>query len=341
MVHGLLCGAIACLWTGLIAMSGASACNRPEMRTDQRPDPDGGPAQITISIIVADLLGVDDVNQQLDIDLIGTFSWTDSRLSGLAGCRFNVTDVWVPPILIFNSSNLRVERRNARAQVSVGEGGRATLRNRFTGLISSYHNLHEFPFDQHAFDIELGTIKDGVESLEFVADNDNTWISDRLNIAGWSIGGVDLTTGIRTVPNTDRAISMVTLTINAKRDTGYYVYRVIFPLAIVVAMSWAIFWVPPSRFEFQIGLGATSMLTAIAFNLAIANALPRLGYLTILDMTMIVAITLIFLSIVEALVAGLLVLADKEALAVRLDRVSRFLFPALLLGGWIYIIFRW
>ena len=83
------------------------------------------------------------------------------------------------------------------------------------------------------------------------------------------------------------------------------------------------------------------MLTAIAFNLMIADALPRLGYLTILDMIMIMAITMVFLAIVEALVAGLFVLRGNEPAALRLDRVSRILFPALLLSGWMIIIFRW
>ena len=341
MVHGIARCAGASLLIVLISLSGAFACTLPDMRTNERPDPDGKPTQVSVSIIVADLLGVDDVNQQLDIDLIATFSWNDPRLSGLAGCRFNVTEVWVPPISLFNSSNLRLERRNARAQVSVGESGNARFRNRFTGLISSYHNLHEFPFDRHAFKITFGSIRDSVEELEFVADHENTWISDRLNIAGWSVSGVQISAATDALPKSGQPVSVLTLTINAKRDTGYYVYRVIFPLALVVAMSWAIFWVPPSRFEFQIGLGATSMLTAIAFNLMIADALPRLGYLTILDMIMIMAITMVFLAIVEALVAGLFVLRGNEPAALRLDRISRILFPTLLLCGWMIIIFRW
>jgi hypothetical protein len=104
-------------------------------------------------------------------------------------------------------------------------------------------------------------------------------------------------------------------------------------------MSWVIFWIPPSRFEFQIGLGATSMLTIIAFNLAVASQLPQLGYLTILDKILVWAIFLVFLSILEALAAGLLVISDREGAAVRLDKVSRILFPVLLFGIWIGLAF--
>ena len=83
------------------------------------------------------------------------------------------------------------------------------------------------------------------------------------------------------------------------------------------------------------------MLTAIAFSLSIANNLPQLGYLTILDKILIWAIFLVFLSIVEALIAGLMVLNDNEASAHRVDWYSRIVFPALLVGGWALMIMGW
>jgi hypothetical protein len=81
------------------------------------------------------------------------------------------------------------------------------------------------------------------------------------------------------------------------------------------------------------------MLTAIAFSLAIAQSLPQLGYLTILDKWLIWAVFLVFLSIVEALATGLMVLSDRRAGALRLDKYSRVVFPVLLFCGWAAIAF--
>lgn len=335
MLQAIFRGLIPSGAIALAMISGAFACTLPELRPDERPDPAGVPTLITASFVVADFLGVDDVNQQLDLDMVGYFSWKDKRLAELEGCRFSINEVWFPPIIIFNSSDLRVSRRNAREQIAVGPDSTVTYTNRFTGLISSYHNLRRFPFDKHDFEIRLGSIERGVDVLQFVADSENTWIADdRLNIEGWDVKGVSLSTRTTVLPHHNREVSVMTLIISAARNGEYYVYRVMFLLAFVVAMSWVIFWVPPNRFEFQIGIGATSMLTVIAFNLAIANNLPRLGYLTILDRVLIWSIFLVFLSIVEALVAGLLVLNGREAQALRLDIVSRIGFPLLLFGGW-------
>lgn len=322
----------------LVGAQAAMACTLPVLQTGERPDANGGPTQVTASFIVADLLGVDDVNQQLDLDLIGNFSWTDPRLTGLEGCRFNVSQVWFPPLLLYNSSNLREKRTQARNQVLVGANGKVSYAQRYTGQISSYHNLRDFPFDTQKFLIEIGPISLNSDQLQLIADNENTWISKRLNIEGWAVEGVNLVSEEYFLKQMDQDVSVLALTIDAKRDQDYYVYRVLLLLGFVVAMSWIIFWIPPSRFEFQIGLGATAMLTVIAFNLSVSSSLPRLGYLTIMDKILAVSIGLVFLTIVEALVTGLLVLKKQEELAVKIDKVSRFLFPAALIISWYMLI---
>ncbi len=323
----------------LTAISTSLACTLPTLSTNDRPHSDGVTTEITASFIVVDFLGVDDVNQKLDIDVLGTFTWTDPRLVGLEGCRFNATEVWFPPMILFNSSQLRTARANALNQVAIGADGHVTYKQRYTGLISSYHNLRDFPFDRHDFLIRAGTLEFESDELKFVADDERTWISDRLNIEGWNVDGLGLTSSNQFVRQSNQEVSVLSLVVSASRVPDYYAFRVLLLLAFVVAMSWAIFWIPPSRFEFQMGLGATTMLTIIAFNLSIASHLPQLGYLTILDRILVWAIFLVFLSIVEALVAGLLVLRDQEELAVRLDKISRFLFPTLLVAVWAGLIF--
>lgn len=323
-----------------IGSAAAAQCTLPSLRTNERPVPEGGgPTKVISSIIVADFLGVDDVNQQLDIDIRIRFSWTDERLMGLEGCRFNVTEVWFPQAILFNSSNLRASRSNARNQVEVRDGGQVVYINRYTGRISSYHNLRKFPFDRHDFHIDFGSIDDPVEDLVFVPDVENTWITDRLNIEGWHVEGLNIQSNPIFDKELGYEISELSLILSAERVPDYYVFRVLLLLAFVVGMSWTIFWVPPERFEFQIGLGATSMLTVIAFNLAIASSLPPLGYMTTLDKMLIWAIILVFLSIVEALIGGLLVQTGRQDDAERLDRASRYVFPALLFVGWLLLIF--
>ncbi|MDU8944278.1 ligand-gated ion channel [Ovoidimarina sediminis] len=309
-------------------------CELPLMRTDQRPEPEARPTEITVSFIVSDILGVDDLNQQIEIDFFVRLIWADPRIAKLKGCRFQRAKVWTPDIYVYNSSNARSRLEQAREQVVVREDGLISYRQRLTGRFSSYHNLEEFPFDSQNFRIVFGPINSDASELFFRIDESESWLADRLNLEGWTVDGISIQSNSNLREVDGRNVSTVTLTISATRNAMYYVLRIMVPLSFVVAMSWFIFWVPPTRFEFQIGLGATSMLTMIAFMLSISGSLPALGYLTVLDKILIWSISLVFLSMTEALISGLLVLTNREKTALKLDRLSRILAPALLALGW-------
>lgn len=325
----------------VLAARSALACTLPDdLRTDIPPNGSQQPTGITVSFAVVDFMDVDDGHQQIELDFFLQTNWTDPRLDGLDGCRFGISEVWFPRVRLLNSDNLRVAYRNARNQVSVGPNGAVEYVQRFTGPVSSYHNLRDFPFDSHVFSVDFAAVSDDLNLIEFRPDNDKTWINTRLNIEGWDVGRVYLEATTRLLPDDRTEAEILSLKIEAKRLPEFYVYRLILLLGLVVGMSWVIFWVPPSQFEFQIGIGATTMLTAIAFIFAISNELPPVGYLTILDRMVIWAILLVFLSIVEALASGRLMLSGATDRALLLDRISRVVFPILLLVGWTVAIYR-
>ncbi len=313
-------------------------CTLPELRTGDRP-PGEGPTEVEVGFVVADFLGVNDADQNIDVDLRMIMEWTDPRLDGLDGCRYGVAEVWFPPVVLGNSAALREGLRISRNQVEVEAGGRVRYVQRYTGWISSYHRLERFPFDRQDFEIRIVSPDLGPEDLVLGPSAAPTRIAERLNVEGWEVEGVTLTSQVRQLAALDGPSSVLALVITAQREHTYYVYRVLLPLSFVVAMSWAIFWGSPERFEFRIGLGATAMLTAIAFSLSIAGQLPTLGYLTVMDKMLIWAVGLVFLSMAESLVSwqinkgGEGRASDKRA-ARSLDRASRYVFPLLLFGGW-------
>lgn len=310
-----------------------AACDLTGIRTDELP-PGDRPIEVQVGYFILDFLGVDDPNQNIEIDIQGRMEWTDPRLARFAGCRAPITEIWFPRLTLLNSSNLRRTNTQARDQVQIGPGGAVTYLQRFTGDVSSYHSLRQFPFDSHVFNIRIAALEEDAAELLLVADAEPPGIAGQLNIEGWTISGARLVVGTAMVDSLQREVATAQLMIDARRDSAYYVFRILSLLVLVVAMSWAVFWVPPDRFEFQIGLGATSMLTAIAFNLSLASSLPKLGYLTVLDKMIIWAVFLVFLSIVEALFAGRMVINKQRSRALRLDRISRFAFPLMLFFGW-------
>ncbi len=357
----ILAGALLTLAAGAAA---AQDCVLPAMRTDARPPiaaapsdlPAGAqastaglaqalaweanpePTQVTVAMLLLDVLGVDDANQAMELDLWVTATWRDPRLTELAGCRFPITQVWFPPVQLVNSASVRLGFREARNQVAVEPGGMVRHVQRITGRVTTYHALNDFPFDRQAFVLDFVSPELDRSQLVLVPDAEGTDISHRLGVEGWTFQGVSLSEQVQTARLLGgEELSRLSLVIFAERVPTYYTFRVLLPLFLVVAMSWAVFWVPAERFEFQIGLGATAMLTAIAFTLSISGRLPNLSYLTALDRMLVWSVLLVFLAIVEALATGLLAVNGHQALSRRIDRAARWGAPVLLLGGWLVI----
>ena len=104
-------------------------------------------------------------------------------------------------------------------------------------------------------------------------------------------------------------------------------WKIIVPLSLIVFMSWTVFWINPAQFGPQIGLSATSMLTLIAFQFATTSMVPALGYFTTLDEFITGSTIVVFAALCQSLTTSYLVSQDREKLALRIDRISRFVFP--------------
>jgi len=78
-------------------------------------------------------------------------------------------------------------------------------------------------------------------------------------------------------------------------------------------------------------ISVTCLLAVVALQFAEASDLPDVSYLTLADRVYATSYVCIALSTLQAVYTNALVRADKRALALRVDRVSRVLFPVFLL----------
>jgi hypothetical protein len=101
-----------------------------------------------------------------------------------------------------------------------------------------------------------------------------------------------------------------------------------FPMFLIVFMSWTVFWIPSAQIGPQIGLSVTSMLTLIAYRFAIGDIVPNVDYLTRFDKFVFGSTLLIFIALVESVTTGSLSVKDRGDFAEKIDLYSRFIFPS-------------
>ena len=128
------------------------------------------------------------------------------------------------------------------------------------------------------------------------------------------------------------------------RVSSSYTGNIILPLALIVLISSALFWMDLDRTHLgdRLTLAFTSLLTVVAFDFVTSSSLPKLWYATVLDR--IVTLSYVFLTVMIA--ATVLVDwlnlrgAQGAARAATLNRLLRWGFPAAFLGALAFLVLR-
>ena len=299
-----------------------------------RPDPEAGPTHVEVGIWILDIDNIDSVSQNFAANVFIILKWKDSRLAhGFNDLkRFSLHDIWNPQMQIANESG--IIRKTLPDIVNVEGDGTVTYRQRYVGPFSQPMMLTDFPFDTHVFGIHLvciGSLPSEIQFApvsDFVATGlvDAAGFAEKLSLPDWHV----IDHNVKSFPYVvapRKEIAGYHFEFTAKRDSKHFIFKVIFPLILIVMMSWMVFWIDPKNFGTQISVAITSMLTLIAYRFAVDALIPKVPYMTRLDTFIFASTILVFLSLIEVNITGQLSLDGKNALAKKLDRVSRIIFP--------------
>ena len=291
------------------------------------------PIVIDVSLQITELRDIDVIGSRFAFEGYGDFRWCDPRAAFDAAAegqdvrRFFGTSqeapIWRMDLSVANGVGaMQVTRR----LIEIRADGSIRVSGYFNTLVAKPFDLRRFPFDEQALKIQLESFTYNNELIQLVTSSDRVSYSPGLFIPEWQIKGIEAHVE-PTVSVRDRVpFSRAVVTLHITRQWGFYVYKLWVPLFLIVVLSWSIFWMSEETFANRIRISITAFLTVVAYQFAIADNLPKVAYLTLMDRLMIASFVLIALSAAESL--PVVVLRDSNPQrAASLDRISRWLFP--------------
>ncbi|MEE9576217.1 MAG: hypothetical protein V3W35_02300 [Gemmatimonadota bacterium] len=323
-------GAWLLLSSALPALAIQGDCLVPPELTLSRPDPEGVPTEMTVGAYLLDLHDINDAEQTFSADFFFVMAWRDERLlnvegRSLAGCRLPMESIWAPRLVIVNE---RTTSKSFEDHIYVGLDGHLEYSQRFRGVFTNRLDLRDFPMDRQTLSIRVVLGRTRAEDVTFVQD-ERTGFAEEFSIADWTVTGSSVGYEPFRLPTVDQYFPQVTYRVEVRRNRAYYAQKVFLPLILIICMSWAVFWIDPKLVPPQIGISTSAVLTLIAFLFSLAYTLPRLSYLTRADRFVMGATVLVFFAFGEALLSTGLAGRGREALALRIDRRSRIVFPTV------------
>src|SRR5207248_4914926 len=89
-----------------------------------------------------------------------------------------------------------------------------------------------------------------------------------------------------------------------KREPGFYLWRICLPLLILVAIAMSVVWIPHRQLESRMILSVTTLVAITTFSIFVNTDLPKLPYLTMIDVWMLFSFILSACSAIENVVVA-------------------------------------
>jgi hypothetical protein len=321
-----------------MAGGGATALAQPEQQLVSGAEAAAPeqPLEVAIGVRVDQITGVDQKAESFGVVANLRMEWADPMLAFDArevGRNFKIYTVaaftrfvdenaiLAPGFVIGNQQGRRFSQLQ---DIVVFPDGRAVYLERFTTTLQAPDfDFVKYPLDSQQFFVHVDSVWPAAY-VRFKPLPEYSGLGDQLGEEAWLFEDI-LATASEGLGITGKPSSRFTLGFVAYRHLDYYVLRIFIPLTIIILVSWVTFFL--HDFGKRVDIGGGNLLVFVAFNFTISESLPRLGYLTFLDVILVVAFILTGLVVVVNVVFKRLEVKGREALARQIDKYTIWAYP--------------
>jgi Neurotransmitter-gated ion-channel ligand binding domain/Neurotransmitter-gated ion-channel transmembrane region len=334
--------ALAAILTGELASSAAAAAPPPITFAGLDPNAmllppttENGQVKVSVALHVLNLSSIDEVTERFQLTGYLLTQWRDPRLayrpSGTAD-KFRALSpdsVWRPKLVMINV----VEPRGTyERSLRVAPDGLMSYAERFDAVLTSTFHLKSFPFDKQVLEVIIHPFTVQQPFVSFVPNEMPVWTAAEFNsyssLESWRFRSIAFEIGEAASQFGKNTMAEARFEIAVERRYGFYLWKVFLPLLLMVVVSWSVFWFDPPEVSSQVQIAVTTILTIIAFALAISLTLPRVPYLTFADGFFLTCYIFAFVTMVELTAVHIAYRNERRKVAAKIRGTARWLVPS-------------
>ncbi|KAJ0179240.1 hypothetical protein K1T71_004952 [Dendrolimus kikuchii] len=249
----------------------------------------GYPTVVQTNILIRSMGPVSELDMDYSMDCYFRQYWRDTRLSFLGPIRSlslsikMLERIWRPDTYFYNGKHSYVHTITVPNKLlRISQHGDILYSMRLTIKAKCPMELRNFPMDRQSCPLILGSYAYSNQQLVYQWQN-----SQSVNfVPGMTLSQFDLISfPYRNFTFTRREgdFSVLQVSFNLQRHTGYFLIQVYVPCILIVVLSWVSFWIHREATSDRVGLGITTVLTLSTISLDSRTDLPKVRYATALD----------------------------------------------------------
>lgn len=202
-------------------------------------------------------------------------------------------------------------------------------------------DVHAYPFDEQDIVIEIEDGEYLTDELVYEVDPGSSLLHPTLELPGWELGTptpivvesvYPTNFGDIRHPEGNDHYSQFRYQLRVRRPVLGAFVKTIVPIGVVMLITLVMFFIDPKYFEGRLGLGITSLISAVALQLTAAADLPATGYLVLLDHVYNASYVVIFVALLESVISVGMADRGDVTRARRLDVATLVVLTLLFFG---------
>ena len=336
---------LTCLVLALMSTPGAS-----NAAADQKfllgPPTQDGPVVVRVGFRLSEINDIDEENETFEFEGVLTTRWNDPRQTfdpaelGVeeqiyqGDFQFNeVFTGWWPQMILANESGV-YERQGVLLRIQ--PDGSMTFVEAVNAVAKSRMSLKRFPFDRQRFEAIFGVL--GFDKKEVVFEVDPFTNATRAvrgaTIAQWQTPEVQVSLREYDFNQMGRDVPVMAFVVSLEmaRRPGFMLRLVVFPLVVLVILSWSVFWMDRSSLGERMDISFLGILTIVAYQIMFSDILPNISYTTLIHVFLFITFVTMASSVGINLRVAHLDREGQTASGDLLDQRCRVYFPLCYFG---------
>ncbi|XP_048027217.1 gamma-aminobutyric acid type A receptor subunit zeta isoform X1 [Megalobrama amblycephala] len=285
-----------------------------------RPFFGNGPVTVGMSLDIASIDTISEINMDYTATIFLRQRWTDERLcfDGNKSLSLDgrlVELLWVPDTFIVDSKksflhDITVENRLIR----IFPNGTVLYALRITTTVACSMDLTKYPMDRQTCMLQLESWGYNVKDVVFYWTRGNQSVSglDNLQLAQYTLED-HYTSESEAVYETGNYPKLI-FHFKLKRSILYFILETYVPSSALVVLSWVSFWISQSSVPARICIGVTTVLTMTTLMMGARTSLPNANcFIKAIDVYLGICFSFIFGALIEYAVAHFCTLHQPNA----------------------------
>ncbi|KAG8198285.1 hypothetical protein JTE90_021539 [Oedothorax gibbosus] len=284
-----------------------------------------GPVIVHLNTYIRSLSNIDDIKQVYNAQLTFRQSWKDDRLK-YENKEVNyitltrLERIWVPDLFFSNEDTGHFHNMiTPNNYIRIFPDGTVLYSTRISLSLFCPMNLRNYPLDDQILSIRAASYGYTTADIVFKwKEGDPVQMTKNLHLLKFTL--TEFYTDYCTSKTTTGEYSCVMIDMAFSRNTFYYLESAYMPTALLVILSWVVFWLNPRSSNERMGIWIAVLVSIIIVTTSINAKSPEVSYTKALDVWMGFCVIFILCVLLElSLVSNCVVSESSGRLAINED----------------------